>query len=143
MNTIHFPEKKFISSKLLKFLIVGISGTLIDYGVFLLLKSNGWQTLPANVISYNMGLVNNYYWNSHWTFSDKEKDRELEQFCQFAIISLIGLGLNSLIVLLLEPLLSNIAIPSAYGLILAKMIATGIVLVWNYTANQKWTFQIK
>lgn len=141
MNTIHFPKKRYISAKFIKFLLVGASGTLIDYGILLLLKSFGWQTLPANVISYSAGLVNNYYWNSHWTFVKKEDDRKLEQFCQFAIISLVGLGLNSLIVLTLEPRLNGISALSEYGLILAKMIATGIVLVWNYTANQMWTFQ--
>ena len=103
MNTPQFLKKFPIPVQFLRFMLVGISGTLIDTGILMGLTHLGWQTLPANVVSYSAGLINNYFWNSRWTFNSADRRYDLEQFCQFAIISLIGLGLNSLIVIGLQP----------------------------------------
>jgi len=122
-------------------MLVGICGTLIDAGVLLGLTHLGWQMLPANVVSYSTGLINNYYWNSRWTFRSADKRYDIEQFCQFAIISLIGLGLNSLIVVGMQPIITQFEILKRSSLLLAKMGATAVVMVWNYTANAIWTFR--
>lgn len=132
--------KNLFTPQLIKFLIVGASGTLIDYLILILLKSYNWQTLTANTLSFTAGLVNNYYWNSHWTFKERNRKSSLKQFSQFTIISLIGLGLNTTIVLLLEiPMGEILGIPGV-GYIPAKAFATIIVLFWNYLANRHWTF---
>jgi putative flippase GtrA len=89
------------------------------------------QTLPANVLSYSAGIANNYYWNRRWTFSYRRARGWFTQLFQFAAVSMVGLGLNSLLVIWLEDLC---------GLFLAKLLATGFVLLWNYNANRLWTF---
>lgn len=122
-------------------MLVGISGTLIDTGVLLGLTHLGWQLLPANVASYSGGLINNYYWNSRWTFRSADNRYDIEQFCQYAIISLIGLGLNSLIVISVQSFFNNFGIANKFGLLLAKAAATGVVMAWNYSANTLWTFR--
>lgn len=129
-----------LTPQFIKFLIVGASGTLIDYLILILLKSFNWQTLIANTLSFSAGLINNYYWNSRWTFNESIQKSSLEQFSQFTIISLVGLGLNTVIVLLLEtPMTVILGIPRA-GYIPAKAIATVVVFFWNYLANRHWTF---
>jgi putative flippase GtrA len=134
----HF--KDLFTPQFIKFLIVGASGTLIDYLILILLKSFNWQTLIANTLSFSAGLINNYYWNSHWTFNKSIRKFSLEQFSQFTVISLVGLGLNTAIVLLLEtPMGMILGIPRA-GYIPAKAFATVVVLFWNYLANRHWTF---
>jgi len=134
----HF--KNLFTPQLVKFLIVGASGTLIDYLLLILLKSFNWQTLIANTVSFSAGLVNNYYWNSHWTFSERSRKSSLKQFSQFAIISLVGLALNTAIVLVLEIPLGEVLGMPGVGYIPAKALATIIVLFWNYLANRHWTF---
>ena len=132
--------KNLFTPQFIKFLIVGASGTLLDYLILIVLKSFGWQTLIANTLSFSAGLVNNYYWNSHWTFTDNSHRFSLEQFSQFTAISLVGLGLNTVIVLLLEtPMGMILGMPRA-GYLPAKAFATAIVLFWNYLANRHWTF---
>ncbi len=132
--------RNLFTPQLIKFLIVGASGTLIDYLVLILLKSLNWQTLFANTLSFSAGLVNNYTWNSRWTFIDNFRHPSLEQFTQFTIISLVGLGLNTAIVLLLETIMGKILGMPKAGYIPAKAFATAVVLFWNYLANRRWTF---
>ena len=132
--------KTLFTPQLAKFLIVGASGTLIDYLILILLKSFNWQTLIANTVSFSAGLVNNYYWNSHWTFNERNRKSSLKQLSQFTMISLVGLALNTAIVLVLEiPMGKFLGLPGV-GYIPAKAFATIIVLFWNYFANRHWTF---
>jgi putative flippase GtrA len=132
--------RNLLTPQFIKFLIVGASGTLIDYLILILLKSFNWQTLIANTLSFSAGLVNNYYWNSHWTFNKKNRKSSLEQFSQYTIISLVGLGLNTAIVLVLEIPMGVILGITRVGYIPAKACATVVVLFWNYLANRHWTF---
>jgi len=132
--------KDLFTPQLIKFLIVGASGTLIDYLILILLKSYHWQTLIANTLSFSAGLVNNYYWNSHWTFNERSRKSSLKQFLQFTIISLVGLGLNTAIVLVLEIPMGKILGMPGLGYLPAKAFATIVVLFWNYLANRRWTF---
>jgi putative flippase GtrA len=132
--------KNLFTPQLVKFLVVGASGTIIDYLLLILLKSFNWQTLIANTLSFSAGLVNNYYWNSHWTFNERSRKSSLKQFSQFTMISLVGLGLNTAIVLVLEIPMGEILGMPEVGYIPAKACATIIVLFWNYLANRHWTF---
>ena len=129
-----------LTPQFIKFLIVGASGTLLDYLILILLKSFYWQTLVANTLSFSAGLINNYYWNNRWAFNESIRKPSLEQFSKFTVISLVGLGFNTAIVLLLEiPMGMILGIPEA-GYIPAKACATAVVLFWNYLANRHWTF---
>jgi putative flippase GtrA len=132
--------RNLLTPQFIKFLIVGASGTLIDYLILILLKSFNWQTLIANTLSFSAGLLNNYYWNGRWTFNESIRKSSLEQFSQFTVISLVGLGLNTAIVLLLEIPLGVILGKPESGYIPAKAFATAVVLFWNYLANRHWTF---
>jgi putative flippase GtrA len=135
-----FRKNLVISSEFWRFCIVGASGTTLDYLILTMLVFSGWETLWANVVSYSAGVINNYFWNHRWTFRSHRSTQSLEQFSQFTIISLIGLGVNTTIVLLLSPLFAAIPQFSDFHLIFSKGVATSVVLFWNYFANKIWTF---
>jgi putative flippase GtrA len=123
-----------------KFVVVGLSGTILDYSLFLFLKSWGWQTGIANMISASLGMFNNFYWNRQWTFSKPLDKSSGVQFIQYFIVSLIGLGINTMVIVAVEEP-CEVMIPNAQlGCILAKLLATGAAFVWNYLANLNWTF---
>lgn len=127
-------------ARFIRFLAVGVSGTLVDFAILSLLKSLGWPTLPANFVSYSCGIINNYLLTRFWVYPEARAKQNLVQVFQFLLISLTGLLLNNLLVLALErpagELLGNVA----YGFLPAKVIATLIVLLWNFFANRLWTF---
>lgn len=123
--------------RFIRFLTVGVVGTLLDFTLLTLLKRAGLPTLPANTLSFTAGLINNFTWNRLWTFRENAADWR-KQLVQFTFISLIGLALNNLIVLALEALLGTFLGPLAW--VPAKLLATALVVFWNYFANRKWTF---
>lgn len=121
-------KKRFI-----KFCIVGAGNTVLDFTVLTLLVELGrWPVLYANVGSFSCAFVSAYLFNKHWTFRDTGKNH-LEQAATFLVISLIGLGLNSLLLWLMM-------LTGAHYLI-GKVGATGVVLFWNYFANRHFTFK--
>lgn len=134
-NTLFAPshrDQRTEMGRIIRFLTVGASGTLLDLALFAVLKQAfGWATLPANIVSFSAGILNNFTWNRLWTFADVRAKRAYVQFLQFAVVSLGGLLLNTLLVLFLEPL---------SGVALAKALATGVVVCWNFSANRYWTF---
>ena len=124
-----------------RFLTVGALGTALDFSLLTALKLAGVTTLLANSFSFSAGVANNFTWNSRWTFADRRNGNWRAQFLQFLVVSLIGLALNNAIVLLLEvPLGAQIG-DAAWGYAPAKIIATGVVVFWNYFANRNWTFR--
>ena len=135
--TLHNQHDKLI--RLIRFLIVGAGGTLLDFTVLTLLKLAGVTTLPANAVGFTAGVLNNYTWNSRWTYADRMTVREESRFIQFLLVSLVGLLLNSVIVVMLEPFFQT-WLPS-FGYLPAKVVATGVVVGWNFAANTLWTFR--
>lgn len=124
-----------------RFLAVGAVGTLLDFSLLTLLKLAGLPTLLANSLSFTAGLVNNFTWNRLWTFGDVIQPDWRRQLVQFTAVSLVGLALNNLIVLSLEGIFGAMLNQPDWGYLPAKVIATGVVVFWNYFANRMWTFK--
>ncbi|MBU1013524.1 MAG: GtrA family protein [Bacteroidetes bacterium] len=119
--------------KFLKFGLVGFSGLLIDFGVTYLFKEVfKVQKYLANAIGFMMAASSNYFLNRIWTFKSTNPNIAFE-YSEFIVISLIGLGINTLILWLLV---------SKYKLnfYLAKVFAIAVVTVWNFLANAFITF---
>jgi len=141
MTTISITSSNKELQRISRFLTVGAVGTLLDFGLLTVLKLAGLPTIFANSLSFTAGLLNNFTWNRLWTFNDKIQNDWRRQFAQFTLVSLFGLVLNNLIVLSLESVLGNILGQPDWGYLPAKVIATGVVVFWNYFANRMWTFK--
>jgi putative flippase GtrA len=139
LQTFDHPSKEI--TRFVRFMTVGAFGTALDFGLLTALKLAGVSTLLANSFSFTAGVVNNFTWNSRWTFSDRRAGDWREQFFQFLLVSLVGLAINNAIVLLLEAPLGEWIGDAAWGYVPAKVIATGVVVFWNYFANRNWTFK--
>ena len=125
-----------------RFFLVGLSGTQLDFGILSGLKLvAGMPTLLANIISFSCGVVNNFTLNRNWTFSESRDRNWLPQFGKFVAINLVALSLNSLIVLALEGPMGALLHHPQHGYIPAKVVATGVVFVYNFFANRLWAFR--
>lgn len=140
MTTLTTPLPNKEITRFARFMTVGALGTLIDFGILTVLKLAGLSTLLANSLSFTAGLVNNFTWNRLWTFADAVKTDWRRQLAQFTLVSLVGLVLNNLIVLSLEGVFSA-WFSAQWAYLPAKVIATGVVVFWNYFANRTWTFK--
>lgn len=119
--------------KFIKFGIVGFSGLFIDFGITYLAKEKlNISKYIANAIGFLMAATSNYILNRVWTFQSTNPEVMVE-FTEFFIISLIGLGVNTL---LLWILVSKFKV----NFYLAKVFAIGLVTLWNFLANAFITF---
>lgn len=121
----------------IKYSVVGVSGTVIDVGLFALLiattplESSTTGHVTAASLSFLAAVINNYVWNRRWTFRDRTS-RVRTQFTKFFIVSCGGWLLNTLSLLLFSLAISPVV---------AKLGASGVVLAYNYSANRSWTFR--
>lgn len=119
--------------KFLKFCVVGVTGTIIDFGLTWICKEKlKIHKFVANAIGFVVAATSNYILNRVWTWGSTNEQVGVE-YVKFFGVSLIGLGLNTLILYLLhEKLKLNFWI--------SKVFATGVVMVWNFLANHYFTF---
>ena len=69
--------KKESIFQFLKFALVGVLNTVVDFLVFQLFNLTlGWMYL-AQVIGYCAGILNSYFWNSRWTFRKEHRRGKL------------------------------------------------------------------
>ena len=115
--------------------LVGVVNTGIDIALFLLLvKLFGVAPVPANVVSFSCGAVNSFVLNRHWTFGGGQKSHSdwRAQAMAFAVVTLLGLGLSSLVVWLLHPVI---------GPTLAKLAATIVTFASTFIINKLLVFK--
>lgn len=119
--------------KFLKFGVVGVSGTAIDFGLTWLLKEKAkLNKYLANGIAYMCGATSNFLLNRWWTFAS-QKPEIWEQYFKFLTISAIGLSLNTLIIYFMVTKWNQ-------NFYVSKVGATLLVLIWNFIGNLLFTF---
>jgi putative flippase GtrA len=120
--------------KLVKFCVVGFSGMFVDFGTTWLLKEKvKVNKYLANSTGFVLAATSNYFFNRIWTFHSHNQQIVTEYF-SFIGISLIGLGINNLIIYLLTDKLK-------LNFYLSKLFAIGVVTIWNFVMNYLVTFK--
>ena len=132
----------FFRPRFIKFGIVGASGVVVNLAVLylgqeVLFTEVSQQTLRLNLslaLAIFVATISNFFWNRRWTWQDRKGQRTVPvvvQFGQYALACWVGIavqfGLTNLLALFLHYLLANL---------LAVIIAS----VFNFVANDFWTF---
>lgn len=126
-----------ISRKFIKFGIVGVLNTGLDFGIYFSL-TRGFDFfqvhyLFAHSIAFVCATVNSFALNRSWTFHSRSQ-RLLRQYAIFFLLQVINLGFSSLIIIF-----------AINGLgwhdMLAKALASIIVLCWNFILSRKIVFK--
>jgi putative flippase GtrA len=85
------PISKIEKMRFLKFAVVGISGTIIDFGVFNLLLFMQFSSIFASTISFIVAVFNNFFWNRNWTYPESKFRPIANQLMKFLSVSIAGL----------------------------------------------------
>jgi dolichol-phosphate mannosyltransferase len=134
------------AERFIKYTIVGVSGTVVDFGILnILIFLYGWTTevgiLMASVIAFCAAIINNFIWHTLWTFPEARNRNKRVQFVRFTVVSMVGLVLNTTIFYLSNRFLYSPLLAHALSVQLAKATASALVLFWNFGANRLWTYR--
>ncbi|MEV0082344.1 GtrA family protein [Saccharopolyspora sp. NPDC050642] len=123
---------RLISRSLLLYAVIGASGVLLDYLLFLLLfNAAGLHEQLANAISTTAGITNNFVLNTLFNF--RKRDRIAVRFLRFYAVGVAGIGLTFV---LLQAFSGWLGIDPN----LVKAGSLPVVLIFQYTINKKWSF---
>ena len=125
------PRVHDIFKSFCKYLLAGGAGFLLDFGtLYLCFNVLGMHYLISAILGFIVGLVFVYISSNKWVFGKRQMgDRQMLEFSLFTVIGIVGLGLTVLFMWLFVDLLG------IYPLI-AKLITTGLVLIWNFGARK-------
>lgn len=116
--------------QIFKFGIVGGIAFIIDFiFLFLFKELLNIPILAANTLAFTISTIYNYIASITWVFNVKKENDKRKQFITFIIFSVFGLLLNDLIMWIAT------SVFSIYYL-LAKIIATAIVMVFNFITRK-------
>ena len=149
-----FDLKKFV-----KFGLIGVLNTLVDFAVFYVMDR--WviregptlallgMTLVAgpyisNAIAYVVANVHSFVWNKLWTFEKRDRVtkgealRYLATSVGYVLISSVSLGICIRILSL--PVIAPL-VPEGWTNLLAKLPTACVTIFYNYLMNKFWVFK--
>ena len=118
------------NKRFLKFAIVGVSNTAISFLVYVVLVKLSLYYILASIISYIAGILNSYILNTAFVFKEKKTKKNL---FMFSSVYLSALLINlSLLYIMVDVF--------GIGPITGQIFVTGLVMIYNYIMQKKWTF---
>ena len=135
-------KKKNRAAEIIRFALTGGICFAVELAVLILLKGRlGIDTLIATPAAFLVSVILNYLLCVVWVFRGV-KNRGTGAKAGFLITSLIGLGLNELLMFLFRVTLGEDTVILTLGThpinmyVLNKCLATLIVMIWNYFSTR-------
>jgi putative flippase GtrA len=121
--------------QLFRYGIVGGIAFVVDYGsLWLLTEQCHLPYLWSAAIAFLLGLTCNYVLSTRWVFGESKLKNPWAEFAAFALIGIVGLGLNELI-------MWGFTDGLHFHYMLSKIVSTVIVFFWNFLARRFLVFK--
>ena len=137
-------------TRFLRFVVVGVIGAIIDFGIMnLLTQIFGIALVPAGTVSFICAIISNFIWNRFWTYPESRSRPISQQLVMFFIVNIAGMIIRIPILHFMEPPILSFFENYNWALqfdteFLAKnftlALAVGIVMLWNFFVNRYWTY---
>lgn len=158
-------KRHLVSADLARFArycVVGASSFMVGCLIFNAFYWITGRVALSTTLSFAISVVNGFIWNRKWTFRDKRGRPAWEQASKFLAVNVVGYMLNLTIMGLViaawttaGPIFGAAAKHAALGIISgetrhrypllivngAGVVATAVVIAWNYLANKTWSFR--
>lgn len=117
-------------SQIIRFGIVGVIATAIDYGLMVVLTElAGLPYLLSCTISFTTSVIVNYILSVRFVFAATTKTTKATEITIFILLSAVGLGINQAIMWFAVEQLG-------ISYLIAKIGATVIVMVYNFISRK-------
>ena len=131
----HGMKKSHNWVQLGKFLLVGLSGYVVNLAVFTFaLKVLHVHHIAAATLAFLVAVTNNFWWNRHWTFLARGGHAGF-QAARFLTVSVIAFLIQ---LVFLELLISAAGLPK----VLAQAISLALATPVNFIGNKLWSFRL-
>jgi dolichol-phosphate mannosyltransferase len=122
--------------QLVKFCAVGASGYVVNLCVFALFVGPlDTHHLVAATAAFAVAVLNNFWWNRHWTFKARGGAARF-QAPRFFAVSILAFLVAAAV---LELLVSVAGLPEVAAQAIAIVVATPL----NFIGNKMWSFRIE
>jgi putative flippase GtrA len=119
-----------IGIQFFRYIFVGGAAFLVDFvSLYLLTDFLGVYYLTSAAIAFILGLIVNYFLSTYWVFNKRKLDNLTFEFGIFAIIGIVGLGLNELFIWFFTAELN-------FYYLISKILAAALILFWNFFARK-------
>jgi putative flippase GtrA len=116
----------------LQFGLVGASGYVVNLAVFAVLNGPlSIHYIAAAIIAFCVAVLNNFWWNRHWTFDAKHGHAGF-QAARFFTVSVVALVVQLVIL--------KVLVGGGMGEFKAQAISVAIAMPVNFIGNKLWTF---
>lgn len=121
---------KHLLAQIMKFGVVGVIATVIDFGVMIFLTEVfGINPVVSATVSFTVSVIFNYLASMRYVFSHREGMSRQREFVIFIVLSIIGLVINDALMWV-----GTEMTPVDYRIV--KVLATAVVMVWNFVSRK-------
>jgi putative flippase GtrA len=121
--------------QLIRFAAVGASGYVVNLAVFAIcVHAVGIDYKLAAVVAFAVSVLNNFWWNRHWTFRSRREAHPVEQALKFFAISLVAFGFSYVV---LVSLVDGAHFPK----VVAQAISIAAATPLSFVGQKLWSFK--
>lgn len=122
--------------QIVRYTFVGGLAFVVDFGaLFALTHILGIHYLISAGLAFGLGLATNYAISVVWVFDQRAVQSRWAEFLIFALLGVVGLGLNELTIYVLTDWFGMHYLASKVG-------ATGLTYVWNFASRKMLLFSL-
>lgn len=118
--------------QLVKYVLIGVLGLVVDFGIYTILTHFKMNVEIANIISSTCGIINNFLWNSYTNF--KVHDRMILRFISYFIVGQITTVFTTVSLFIFVTKLG-------YPHLTVKIVATFVATLIQFVINKVVTFR--
>ena len=125
--------KNTLKTYFTKFVIVGLSGMIVNQTVLaILIYIFDLEVKWAGIVAIETSIISNFLLNNFWTWRDRNDQSIIYRFIKYHLVTLISGVVNYIILIWLTNLGLNALISNLIGIIIGMLI--------NFMLNHIWTF---
>lgn len=128
-NKLFIEKTNDIKIQFLRYIFVGGIAAVVNIGaLYIFTDIFHLYYLISNIFGFVLGLITNYLLSKVLVFAKEQKFNKVIEFTIYAIIGVIGLGLDTFFLWLF----------TSFGIyyLLSKIISTALVFIWNFGARK-------
>ena len=136
---IRSPERRETAEQFMRFAIIGVANTCIDFGIYYLLtrhtsffSAERPTRYLANVISFCTATTWSFFANRTWTFGRTDRPT-FGEAARFYATTISGLAINSGVLYVCSQVF-------AVNDLVSKVFSTVFSTVWNFAFKKLWVF---